>query len=134
MEKEINVLSGLLAKPKKPFVALIGGVKISTKIGVIANLLKKVQWLLLGGALVNNFFKAAGYGIGASIFEPKELKTAKKFLKNKKIVLPVDLVVGDFRGKKFGQFACHQNPAFSARSLMRFWILVRKQLKNTRRL
>jgi len=100
MEKEINVLSGLLAKPKKPFVALIGGVKISTKIGVIANLLKKVQWLLLGGALVNNFFKAAGYGIGASIFEPKELKTAKKFLKNKKIVLPIDLVVGDFKGKK----------------------------------
>jgi phosphoglycerate kinase len=100
MEKEINVLSELLTKPKKPFVALIGGVKISTKIGVIANLLKKVQWLLLGGALVNNFFKAAGYDIGASIFEPKELKTAKKFLKNKKIVLPIDFVAGDFKGKK----------------------------------
>jgi phosphoglycerate kinase len=100
MEKEVNVLSGLLAKPKKPFVALIGGVKISTKIAVIKNLLKKAQWLLLGGALVNNFFKAAGYEIGASIFEPKELKTAKKFLKNKKIVLPADFVVGDFKGKK----------------------------------
>lgn len=100
MEKEVNVLSELLTKPRKPFVALIGGVKISTKIGVIQNLLKKVQWLLLGGALVNNFLKAAGYGIGASIYEPKELKTAKKFLKNKKIVLPIDFVVGDFKGKK----------------------------------
>ena len=100
MEKEFSVLGGLLARPKKPFVALIGGVKISTKIGVIDNLLKKVNRLLLGGALVNNFFKAAGYNIGASIFEPKELKTAKKFLKNKKIILPVDFVVGDFRGKK----------------------------------
>lgn len=100
MEKEISVLSGLLAKPKKPFVGMIGGAKISTKIGVIANLLKKTDKLLLGGALVNNFFKAAGYGIGASVFEPKELGTAKKLLANKKIVLPVDLVVGDFKGKK----------------------------------
>lgn len=100
MEKEVNVLSGLLAKPKRPFMAMIGGAKISTKISVIENLLKKVNWLLLGGALVNNFFRAAGYGIGASIFEAKELKTAKKFLRNKKIILPVDFVVGDFKGKK----------------------------------
>jgi phosphoglycerate kinase len=100
MEKEVEVLGGLLSGAKKPFVGLIGGAKISTKISVINNLLKKVSRLLLGGALVNNFFRAAGYGIGASIFEPKELKTAKKFLKNKKIVLPIDFVVGDFKGKK----------------------------------
>lgn len=100
MEKEVNVLSGLLTTPKKPFMAMIGGAKISTKISVIENLLKKVNQLLLGGALVNNFFRAAGYGIGASIFEPRELKTAKKFLKNKKIILPIDFVVGDFKGKK----------------------------------
>jgi len=100
MEKEINVLGGLLLNPKKPFIAMIGGAKISTKIGVIANLLKKVGQLLLGGALVNNFFKAAGYGIGSSVFEVRELKTAKKLLANKKIVLPVDFVVGDFKGKK----------------------------------
>ncbi len=100
MKKELEVLGGLLTKPKRPFVGLIGGAKISTKISVIANLLKKVNSLLLGGALVNNFLAAAGYGIGASVFEKKELKTAKKFLKNKKIVLPVDFVVGDFKGKK----------------------------------
>jgi phosphoglycerate kinase len=100
MKKEMNVLSSLLGKPSKPFIGLVGGAKISTKISVIENLLKKVNYLLLGGALVNNFFKAAGYGIGASVFEPKELKTAKKFLKNKKIILPVDFVVGDFKGKK----------------------------------
>lgn len=100
MKKEINVLSSLLGKPSKPFIGLIGGAKISTKISVIENLLKKVNSLLLGGALVNNFFKAAGYDIGASVYEPKELKTAKKFLKNKKIVLPIDFVVGDFKGKK----------------------------------
>jgi len=100
IKKEMNVLSSLLGKPSKPFIGLIGGAKISTKISVIENLLKKVNSLLLGGALVNNFFKAAGYGIGASVFEPKELKTAKKLLKNKKIVLPIDFVVGDFKGKK----------------------------------
>lgn len=100
MKKEIDVLSGLLLKPKRPFVGLIGGAKISTKISVIENLLKKVNFLLLGGALVNNFLAAKGYGIGASVYEPKELKTAKKLLKNKKIVLPVDFVVGDFKGKK----------------------------------
>jgi len=100
MEKEISVLGGLLLNPKKPFIAMIGGAKISTKIGVIENLLKKVDSLLLGGALVNNFFKAAGYGIDNSVFEAKELKTAKKLLTNKKIVLPVDFVVGDFKGKK----------------------------------
>lgn len=100
MEKEVGVLSGLLTKPKKPFVGMMGGSKISTKIGVIANLLKKVNSLMLGGALVNNFFAAAGYGIGASVYEPKELVTAKKLSSNKKIILPVDLVVGDFKGKK----------------------------------
>jgi phosphoglycerate kinase len=100
MKKEISVLSSLLVKPSKPFIGLIGGAKISTKISVIENLLKKVNSLLLGGALVNNFFKAAGYEIGASVYEPKELKTAKKLLKNKKIVLPIDFVAGDFKGKK----------------------------------
>jgi phosphoglycerate kinase len=100
IKKEITVLSSLLGKPPKPFVALMGGIKISTKINVIENLLKKVNLLVLGGALVNNFFKAAGYGIGASIYEPKELKIAKKLLKNKKIILPIDFVVGDFKGKK----------------------------------
>ncbi|MFA5128772.1 MAG: phosphoglycerate kinase [Patescibacteria group bacterium] len=100
MKKEISVLSSLVGKPSKPFVALIGGAKISTKISVIENLLKKVNSLLLGGALVNNFFAAKGYGIGASVYEAKELKTAKKLLKNKKIILPVDFVVGDFKGKK----------------------------------
>ncbi len=100
MKKEISVLGSLLAKPSKPFVSLIGGAKISTKISVIENLLKKVNSLLLGGALVNNFLAAAGYEIGASIYEPKELKTAKKLLKNKKIILPIDFVVGDFKGKK----------------------------------
>lgn len=100
MKKEINVLSSLLGKPSKPFIGLIGGAKISTKISVIENLLKKVNSLLLGGALVNNFFKAAGYDIGASVYEPKELKMAKKLLRNKKNVLPIDFVVGDFKGKK----------------------------------
>lgn len=100
MKKEINVLSSLLGKPSKPFIGLIGGAKISTKISVIENLLKKVNYLLLGGALVNNFFKAAGYDIGASVYEPKELKMAKKLLRNKKNVLPIDFVVGDFKRKE----------------------------------
>lgn len=100
IKKEIMALSSLAIRPSKPFVALIGGAKISTKINVIENLLKKVNYLLLGGALVNNFLRAAGYGVGASIYEPKELKIARKFLKSKKIILPVDFIAGDFKGKK----------------------------------
>ncbi len=91
LEKEIQMLS--LKKIEKPFVAILGGAKISTKIGVIENLLKKVDYLLLGGAMVFTFFKAKGLEIGNSLYEKSELAVAKRLLKNKKIILPKDIVV-----------------------------------------
>ncbi|MDP3244782.1 MAG: phosphoglycerate kinase [bacterium] len=99
LEKEIKALSGLLQKPKKPFVALMGGAKISDKIAVIENLSKKADKILLGGALVNNFFKAMGYEVGASLVESEGVKLAKSLLKSKKIILPVDVVIGKENGE-----------------------------------
>ena len=95
VEKEVKQLSKLLKKPKKPFVAVLGGAKVSDKIEVIKNLLKKVDKLLIGGAMAYTLLKAQGHGIGNSKFEPGKLGLAKKLLKlgKKKIVLPVDNVV-----------------------------------------
>ncbi len=91
LEKEIKMLS--LKNVKKPFIAILGGAKISTKIGVIKNLLKKVDYLLLGGAMIFTFYKAKGFEIGRSLFEESELKKAEKLIQNKKLILPKDIVV-----------------------------------------
>lgn len=100
VEKEIKAMEEALAKPKKPFVAVIGGVKVSDKIDVIKNLLKKVDKLLIGGAMMFTFLKAKGCDTGDSIVEKDKVGLAKKLLKNKKIILPVDAVVGDRFDKK----------------------------------
>jgi phosphoglycerate kinase len=95
LQKEVDALSGLLKNPKRPFVAVMGGAKVSDKIGVIENLLKKVDAVLVGGAMMFTFYKALGYEIGKSKFEADKVVLAKKLLKKgrKKIVLPVDVVV-----------------------------------------
>ncbi len=98
MEKEISTLSALLQHPKRPFYALIGGAKISTKIGVIKNLLNLVDALFLGGGMTYTFLKAQGIEIGDSIYEEAELETAHQILslaKKKKFSLyfPSDLVI-----------------------------------------
>lgn len=95
MEKEIEYLSYVVESPKHPYVAIIGGAKITDKLGVIKNLSKKVDYLLLGGGLIFNFFKAQGYEIGSSIFEPEMLEETKGLLSEKKIKLPTDVVIAD---------------------------------------
>lgn len=102
LEKEINALSQLLENPKKPYVALVGGIKISTKISLMESLLSKVDHLCLGGGIANTFFKAMGYGVGDSEIEDSEIDLALKLLKigEGKIVLPVDVLIGDKEGKK----------------------------------
>ncbi|MGM0607519.1 MAG: phosphoglycerate kinase [Candidatus Muiribacteriota bacterium] len=97
MEKEIKMLSDNLKNPEHPFVAILGGAKVSSKIGVIENLLNKVDVLLIGGAMVFTFAKALGYETGNSLVEQDKIEEAKKFLKKaeekgKKILLPVDIV------------------------------------------
>lgn len=99
LEQEVEMLRKLLEKPEKPFVILAGGAKVSDKIGVIKNLSKSATRVLLGGGVANSLFAAAGYGIGQSLSSPEEISLAKKMLKDKHIMLPVDVVVGE-KGKE----------------------------------
>lgn len=91
--KEIEVLEGAVRKPEHPFVAIIGGAKISTKINVIDSLIKKVDHLLLGGAMIFTFYKAKGMEIGKSLYEEDLVKLAGLLLNNDKLVLPTDVVI-----------------------------------------
>ena len=91
MEKEIRYLGQAIADPKRPFVAIMGGAKISDKIGVIDNLLQKADFVLIGGGMANTFFKAQGYSVGDSLIEEDVLPTAKELLEKggNKLRLPV---------------------------------------------
>jgi phosphoglycerate kinase len=95
MEKELRFLGGAIAHPEKPFVAILGGAKISGKIDVIENLLPKVDHIIIGGAMANTFFKAMGLEVGGSLVEDDRLELAKELIgrAGKKLLLPVDCVV-----------------------------------------
>lgn len=97
LEKEIKYLGNTIADPKRPFVAILGGAKVSDKIGVIENLLDKADQILIGGGMANTFFKAEGYDMADSLVEDDVLDTAKELLAKagKKLVLPVDVVIAD---------------------------------------
>ncbi len=95
LEKELIYLGKALANPQSPFVAIMGGAKISDKIAVIENLLSKVDAILIGGGMANTFFVAQGYNVGKSLVEAEAIETAKKLLAEhaEKLILPVDCVV-----------------------------------------
>ncbi len=100
MQKEINFIGGALANPKRPFVAILGGAKVSDKIGVITNLLDKVDTLVIGGGMAYTFMKAQGHSIGNSICEDDKLDLARQILadaekKGVKLLLPIDNNAGD---------------------------------------
>ena len=97
MEKEIQYLGQAIANPKHPFIAILGGAKISDKIGVIRNLLIKADQVLIGGGMANTFFKAQGYQVGDSLYEEEALDTARQLLQSgtTQLQLPVDVVIGD---------------------------------------
>ncbi len=97
MEKEIETLNGILVAPEHPFVAILGGAKVSDKIGVIQNLMSKVDEFLIGGGMCFTFLKARGYKIGYSLCEDEKVSFAKKLMneakkKGIKVVLPTDIV------------------------------------------
>lgn len=99
MEKEINFLGKTLENPERPFMAILGGKKVSDKIGVIDSLLEKVDTLLIGGGMAYTFFKAMGYNVGNSICELDKLDLATSLMekakqKGVKLMLPVDTKVG----------------------------------------
>lgn len=97
LEKEIEYLGSAIENPKRPFVAILGGAKVSDKIAVIESLLTKCDKLLIGGGMANTFFAAQGYAMGSSLVEADAIETAKTLLAKSagKLVLPVDAVIGD---------------------------------------
>lgn len=95
MEKEIQYLGQAVSDPARPFVAILGGAKISDKIGVIRNLLAKADTILIGGGMANTFFKAQGYPVGDSLVENDVLDLARELLSEggARIRLPIDMVI-----------------------------------------
>ncbi len=100
IQKELEIIGGALETPARPFVAMLGGAKVSDKIGVINNLIEKVDVLIIGGGMAYTFFKAQGKTVGTSLCEDEKVDLAKELLakaaaKGIKFLLPVDTVVAD---------------------------------------
>src|SRR5215207_5563708 len=97
LEEEVDYLDGVLRDPERPFVAILGGAKVSDKLGVIESLLGVADTLLIGGAMCFTFFKAQGYEIGNSLVEDDYLEEAKRLMgeAGEKLVLPLDVVVAE---------------------------------------
>jgi phosphoglycerate kinase len=100
MQKELDVLGKALSEPERPFTAIIGGAKVKDKIGVIENLLDKVDHLIIGGGLSYTFTKAQGYDIGNSLLEEDKIELAKSFIEKAKekgveLHMPIDAVVAN---------------------------------------
>ncbi len=109
IQKEIGVMGKALADPARPFVAILGGAKVSDKIGVINNLIEKVDTLIIGGGMAYTFFKAAGHNIGTSLCEDDKLDLANEMVEKAKakgvnFMLPVDNVLG----KEYDENTEHQ--------------------------
>jgi phosphoglycerate kinase len=118
MEREITMLSSLLESPERPFAAILGGAKVSDKIKVIDNLLRRVDLLILGGGMANTFLLAQGKAIGKSLAEPDRVDDARRILataeKNKvRVVLPVDVIVAKevTRGTEYKTLPAEKIPA-----------------------
>ena len=100
MEQEISTLAQLLQAPERPFAALIGGAKISTKIGVLTHLLQSIDVLIAGGGIANTLLKAQGKAVGKSLVEDAQLSVAEEFLQSARdagveVLLPTDAVTGN---------------------------------------
>ena len=100
IQKELEIMGGALESPKRPFVAILGGAKVSDKIGVINNLLEKADTIIIGGGMSYTFIKAMGYGIGSSLLEAERVDYAREMIdkaaaKGVKLLLPVDTLIGD---------------------------------------
>lgn len=100
LEKELEYLSGTVSNPARPFAAIVGGSKVSSKIGVIDSLLEKVDKLIIGGGMVFTFLKAKGFSVGSSLVEDDKIELAKELMiaaekKGVALILPTDVVVAD---------------------------------------
>ena len=99
IQKEITIMGGALADPKRPFVAILGGAKVSDKIGVINNLIDKVDTLIIGGGMAYTFFRALGCRVGTSLCEEDKIDVARETMENARkkgvnFIIPVDNIIG----------------------------------------
>ena len=112
LEKEVDTLTSIFSEPKRPFVAIVGGSKVSSKIGVLDHLIDSCDTLIIGGGMAYTFFLAKGYKVGTSLQEPDWVERAGEMLKKAeakgvKILLPVDNVVTDHFGEDAkGEVVC----------------------------
>ncbi|GDX39979.1 phosphoglycerate kinase [Armatimonadota bacterium] len=108
MQKELDYLGGALTEPKRPFVAILGGAKVKDKIGVIRELIQKVDTLIIGGGMSYTFFKAQGYEIGKSLLDAKNLEFCAEILATSgdKLLLPDDVIVTNANPFDDGEEAC----------------------------
>ena len=118
MEREIEMLSGLIEAPQRPFAAILGGAKVSDKIGVIDHLLTRVDLLILGGGMANTFLLAQGKAIGKSLAEPDRVEDARRILaaaeaNGVRVVLPIDVIVAKevTRGTEYKTLLAEKIPA-----------------------
>ncbi len=95
LEREVEVLTGMLESPKHPFVAILGGSKVSDKLGVIEALLDRCDTILVGGAMAFTFFAAQGHSIGDSLVEPDRIDACKRLLETGRVRIPVDVVIAE---------------------------------------
>jgi phosphoglycerate kinase len=97
MEKELEFLGQAVESPEHPYVAILGGAKVSDKVGVIESLLRQCDRLLIGGGMANTFFKAMGFEVGDSLIEEEAVPVAQSLLKSApgQLILPVDVVIAD---------------------------------------
>jgi len=100
LQKELDYLDGAVSAPKRPFAAIVGGSKVSSKIGVIESLLEKCDKIILGGGMIFTFYKARGLSVGSSLVEEDKLELAKELetkakAKGVEFILPVDVIVAD---------------------------------------
>ena len=108
LAREVKYLSSFLENPQKPAALVIGGAKVSTKIGLLMNLLPRIDKLIIGGAMANTFLIAEGFSLGTSFYEEEHLEEARKILsaaqeKGVKVYLPVDLVVANSKEAEKGE-------------------------------
>ena len=114
IQKEIGVMGKALADPARPFVAILGGAKVSDKIGVIKNLIEKVDTLIVGGGMAYTFFKAMGYDVGTSLCEDDKVELAKEMMakaeaKGVKFLIPVDNKLGKEYDENTDSMFCDSN-------------------------
>jgi len=114
IQKEIGIMGKALADPARPFVAILGGAKVSDKIGVIENLIEKVDTLIIGGGMAYTFFKAMGYNVGTSLCEDDKVDLAKEMMdkaaaKGVKFLLPVDNKLGKEYDENTESMFCDSN-------------------------